>query len=59
MGCGEAKGVSVEGMLVKALWCIGGCEHAEFGLEYMGVDGKVGTTGKTVICCCMAMCGCG
>lgn len=47
MGCGDATGVSARGALVNAMGCIG--EHEEPGLEYMGVEGNVGTTGKTLM----------
>lgn len=40
MGRGDAIGVMLIGY--PALYiegCIGGCEHDELGLEYIGVDG--------------------
>ena len=51
MGCGDARGVSIEGTLANILGYIWICELDELGLEYMGVDGSVGTTGNTVMWC--------
>jgi hypothetical protein len=54
MGCGDAIGVNVDegrmGTLVKILLGgIAGWEHDELGLEYMGVEGSVCTTGNMPI----------
>lgn len=59
---GEAMGVMTAPC---ALWrgCAWGCEHAELGLEYMGVEGSVGTVGYIICCmpgwkwpCCLPSC---
>ena len=36
-------------VLLDKVWAWG-CEQAEFGLEYAGVDGSIGTVGY-IICC--------
>lgn len=47
-GCGEVIGVRIG--LGPLLYNVGpwGCEQAEFGLVYMGVDGSVGTVGYII-----------